>query len=295
MGTPMAEWWKDYEQLAHLFERAFRPLQEVLHDIWMDDAAGEPRQLDVAIFVAGEEGLHGFAEVQKRKSKVGLKDFGDWIYKMQTLGASELVALSEAGFARTVRKHVEELHAGRVRLARIYEIPDGAIEELGTRFIGIHGLENLWRFPGVFYQTVDDEISAIAGNPVDVHAKSFTHVASGARLSLMDVVLSAGIRPTALAGDYYNATIDLGGELLWGDKRLKRLMACIEIKPRIQKTPNRFFAYAEEFPIPGRRGICCVAELMIDGKPATMRVVAVPTESDVLVSGQLSLTSHDPS
>ena len=62
----------------------------------------------------GEQAVSIFVEIQKRTGKVGMKDFGNWVYKMQTLPAKGLVGLSEAGFTQPVLKHVKRLHQNSV-------------------------------------------------------------------------------------------------------------------------------------------------------------------------------------
>jgi hypothetical protein len=121
-GSKNKEWWKDHEQLGLVFESTFRPLQEIVKNVWQRDIVGVYRQLDIGIFENEEKVVSGFVEIQKRAGKVGVKDFGNWIYKMQTLGAKELVALSEAGFTQPVFTHVRQLHANSVKLARIYQL-----------------------------------------------------------------------------------------------------------------------------------------------------------------------------
>src|SRR5262245_23537698 len=89
-GSKNKEWWKDQEQLGFVFERAFRPLQEVHRNTRQRDIVGVLRQLDVGIIEKGHKAVSAFVEIQKRAGKVGMKDFGNWIYKMQTLAAKEL-------------------------------------------------------------------------------------------------------------------------------------------------------------------------------------------------------------
>ncbi len=284
------EWWKDQEQLGFLFERAFRPFQEIHRNTKQRDIVGVLRQLDVGIIEAGQKAVSAFVEIQKRVCKVGMKDFGGWIYKMQTLEAKELVALSEAGFTRPVFKHVKQLHANSVRLARIYQIPDGKIETPLTQFMGILGqIENKWGFAAVFYQTDKDEISAMPlGN---VEEKVFDQPKGGPRVSLMDII-RAHAKDVAWQNSQFHAmTINLDRGLSWQGNTLKRLMICVEYRRKVTSVANRFFAYDEEYPVKHRRGLCVVAELELDGKPATGEFVAIPTEGDVLLSGQL--TVHD--
>jgi hypothetical protein len=97
-------WWKSQEEIASIFERLFRPIEERVR-------VGVMRQLDVGVIDerAGENRIIALVEVQKRKARVGIEDLGTWIYKKQTLNAQELVAVSEQGFTRSAIKHVQQL------------------------------------------------------------------------------------------------------------------------------------------------------------------------------------------
>jgi len=65
-------------------------------------------------------------------------------------------------------------------------------------------------------------------------------------------------------------------------------MLCVEYRSTLSRATNHFYAYDEEYPVKNRRGICVVSVLMIGDRRATLEIVAVPTEDDVLLSGQLS-------
>ncbi len=81
---PKRPWWKSHEIVSALFGRLVRPLEtEVLHDTRQMDVVGKLRRLDVGVIdpTAGEQRVIALVEVQKRKTKVALDHFGDWIYK----------------------------------------------------------------------------------------------------------------------------------------------------------------------------------------------------------------------
>jgi len=267
-GSKNKEWWKDQEQLGFVFERAFRPFQEVHRNTKQRDIVGVLRQLDVGIIEKGQKAVSAFVEIQKRAGKVGMKDFGDWVYKMQTLAAKELMALSEAGFTRPVFKHVKQLHAKSVKLARIYQIPDGKIEKPFTQFMGVLGqIENKWGLAAVFYQTDKDEISAMPlGN---VEEKVFDQPRGDPRVSLMDIIRGIKKDVAWQNSQFHALTINLEGRLSWQGDTLKRLMICVEYRRKVANVANRFFAYDEEYPMKHRRGLCVVANLTLDGKPAS--------------------------
>lgn len=289
-GSKNKEWWKDQEQLGLVFERAFRPLQQVHRNTKQRDIVGVLRQLDVGIIEKGQKAVSAFVEIQKRAGKVGMKDFGNWIYKMQTLAAKELVALSEAGFTQPVFKHVRQLHANSVKLARIYQLADGKIEKPNTEFMGFLGaIENKWGFAAVFYQTDKDEISAMPlGN---VEEKVLDQPEGGPRVSLMDIIRHHEKDVAWQNSQFHTLTINLERRLSWQGNTLKRLMICVEYRRKVANATNRFFAYDEEYPMKNRRGLCVVSDFKLDGKPATAEFVAIPTEDDVLLSGQI--TVHD--
>ncbi|MDX1963362.1 MAG: hypothetical protein SFX18_09430 [Pirellulales bacterium] len=278
-----AQWWKDQEQLGFVFERAFHPFENVHRNTKQRDAVGVLRQLDVGIIEKGKRSVRAFVEIQKRAVKVGIEDFGNWIYKMQTLKAKELIALSEAGFTQPVFKHVKELHPRSVRLARIYQVEDGRIENPLTEFMGVLGaVENKWGFAAVFYQTDKNEVSSMSISPED---KVFDHP-SGPSLSLMDFIRH--FKVDWENSQFHALTCDLEEGFSWRGNVLRRLMLCVEYRRKISKAKNIFYAYEEEYPVKHRRGICVVSDFMIGDNRAIMEIVAVPTQDDVLLSGQVS-------
>jgi DNA invertase Pin-like site-specific DNA recombinase len=102
-------WWKTHQKLAFLFEKLLNPLEAaILHDTRQRDVVGILRQLDVGIIdqTAGVTQVKSFVEVQKRKKKIGVEDFGSWDYKRRTLNAGEITIISEIGFSAPVLAHV---------------------------------------------------------------------------------------------------------------------------------------------------------------------------------------------
>jgi hypothetical protein len=111
---------------------------------------------------ADEHRVVALVEVQRRKSKVGLEDFGNWIYKRDTIKAKELVAVSESGFAKSVIDHTRKLHPDSVRLGTLHEVTTGLIGEFNSNCLGITRILDLWWFASIFVQYADpDEIVAI--------------------------------------------------------------------------------------------------------------------------------------
>ena len=282
-GSKNEEWWKDQEQLGFVFERAFHPFENVQRNTKQRDVVGVLRQLDVGIVEKGQTSVRAFVEIQKRTGKVGIEDFGNWIYKMQTLEAKELIALSESGFTKPVFKHVKQLHPQSVKLARIYPLENGKIKRPITEFMGVFGgVENNWGFAAIFYQTDKNEISSMSIAPED---KVFDHP-SGPSLSLMDFIRQ--FKVDWQNSQFHALTCDLEEGFSWRGNALRRLMLCVEYRSTLSRATNHFYAYDEEYPVKNRRGICVVSVLMIGDRRATLEIVAVPTEDDVLLSGQLS-------
>jgi hypothetical protein len=172
MSTKQKPWWKLHEEIPSVFERLFRPIeQQVLHDTRHRDVVGVLRQLDVGVIDerANDKKVIAFVEVQKRKALVGMKDFGDWIYKQQTLRARELVIVSEEGFTQSVLKHVRKLHPERVRLGRLHEVETGFIERVNSTCLGIKRALTLWWIASIFVQYADaDEIVHVNSADLDL-------------------------------------------------------------------------------------------------------------------------------
>ena len=174
MRRPTKPWWKMQEEIAFLFEKLFRPIEDhVLHDTRQRDVVGVLRQFDVGVIdtASGEKNVLALVEVQKRKARVGIEDLGSWIYKQQTLKAKELVAVSEHGFTRSVIIHVQKLHAENVRLGKLHEVETGFIEQINSTCLGVTRRFDNWWFASIFVQYSDrDEIAVVPTSSLDVEA-----------------------------------------------------------------------------------------------------------------------------
>jgi hypothetical protein len=148
-----------------LGEKLFRPLEkEILYDTRERDIVGRLRQLDVGVIdsTSGENRVKALVEVQKRKSKVDLEDFGNWIYKRKTLQAQELIIVSEKGFTTSVVEHVKKLHSENVKLGILHEVDTGFIEQVDSTCLGITRILDQWWFASIFVQYGDaDEVATV--------------------------------------------------------------------------------------------------------------------------------------
>src|SRR6516164_714886 len=137
--------WLNQEKVVAVAEQLFQPLTaKVMYDVRHRDIVGVLRQMDVGVIDegCGKPRVHALVEVQKRQSKVGMKDFGSWIYKRDTLKAQELVAVSEKGFAASVLKHVHKLHPNNVRLGTLHQVEKGFLEKFGSTLEGLTRIFN---------------------------------------------------------------------------------------------------------------------------------------------------------
>jgi hypothetical protein len=258
------EWWRNHEQVAAVFETLYQPLEAlVVHDIRQRDVVGVMRQLDVGVIdeSSGERRVHAIVEVQKRKSKVGVEDLGSWIYKRDTLKASELVAVSERGFAASVLKHVKSLHGDTVRLGTLHEIETGLIERFNSRCLGIVRIYDQFGFASIFVQFGDvDEIKPIDLQGLDYEANIFG--ATSPMGIIRQIEAQSGSLPT---GSMLALNCDMTGTAHQYDGRpLKRILITCEKQRRIWEPTTRFYTYDEVHPSPGQRGIAVISTFRVD-------------------------------
>ena len=232
------QWWKTQEMTA-IFERLFRPIEvQVLHDTRQRDVVGVMRQLDVGVIDerAGEKRVVSLVEVQKRKARVGLEDLGSWIYKQRTLGARELVVVSERGFTRPALAHVRQLHADRVRLGKLHEVETGFIERINTTLLGITRIFDLWWFASIFIQYADaDEIARVDTNGLDLEVPIFGDA------SVMGLIrhgeAAVGQVPP---GQMHALIVEVDRRLSYSGRPLKRVLITAEKQGRIWDSQRRF-------------------------------------------------------
>ena len=145
-------WWKIQEEVSFLFKKLFRPLErEILHGTRQRDIVGVLRQLDVGVIDSGivHNRVKSLVEVQKRQSKVGIEDFGSWIYKRNTLQADELIIISQEGFTRSVIAHAKREN---VKLGMLRQVETGFIQQIDSTVLGATRVWDKWWFASIFVQ-----------------------------------------------------------------------------------------------------------------------------------------------
>jgi hypothetical protein len=283
-------WWKQHEEVAAVFERLFHPLEKaVVHDTRRRDVVGQLRQLDVGVIDNSNKQVHSLVEVQKRKAKVGIEDFGNWVYKRDTLNAKELVVVSEMGFSNGVIEHVKKLHPNRVRLGRLHHADTGFIERINSTCLGITRVWDLWWIASIFVQYQDaDEIEFVTLNGLDTEAKIF-----GAA-SPMDLVRhmekSKGNQPASIMHSFI---FDVTGPppLSFNGRPLKRVLITTEKQQRIWEPVTRFYAYDEIHPTKFQKGIAIISTFRVDAsRKGALKMVIVPDDEgvggDARIAGQ---------
>lgn len=269
-------WWKTHEEVSHLFEKLFRPLeQHVLHDIRERDVVGKLRQLDVGVIdpIAGERRVKALVEVQKRKRKVDVGEFGSWIYKRDTLQASELVIVSEQGFTKAVVSHAKNLHSDRVRLGQLYEVETGWIEASGSTLLGITRMLDVWWFASIFVRYTDtNDVGYVRLETVpDTEEKIFGPA------SPMDLIRHAEKELGDQPSGRMNALCINAPGLSYENRPIDWVMITAEKQRRIWDAATRFYSYKEVFPKNTQRGIAVISEFRVDAsRSGALTLVIVP-------------------
>jgi hypothetical protein len=284
-------WWKTHEEMAFLFEKLWRPFEtEVLHDTRQRDIVGILRQLDVGIIDAssGERKVKAFVEVQKRQNVVGIEDFGNWIYKRDTLQARELVVVSEKGFSKSVVSHVKKLFPDSVRLGTLHEVETGLIAEIDSTFLGITRVLEKWWFASLFVQYDDNSEIAIHPLPSNSEEKIF------GRASPMDLIRFVEKEQGECASGRMNSFLILAEGILEISRRpLKTVMMTAEKQKKIWEPITKFYAYSEVFPSSSERGIATISTFNVDGnRQGTLILVISPditnsSGTNAKVAGQI--------
>lgn len=285
-------WWKIQEEVSFLFEKLFRPLErEILHDTRQRDIVGVLRQLDVGVINSGsvQSPVKALVEVQKRKSKVGIEEFGSWIYKRSTLRADELIIVSREGFTRAVVAHAKREN---VRLGMLREVDTGYIKDIDSTFLGTTRVWNKWWFASIFVQYEDsDEIDVIEPQP-DYETKIFGPASPMDLIRMVEK--NQGNRPS---GQMLTFRVKGNGKLSYRERPLKVVMITAEKQRRIWNPKAHFFAYDEVYPNRAARGIAMVSEFRWDdARSGTLILVISPDidhvtgERDARIAGQFEFT-----
>jgi hypothetical protein len=293
------EWWRNHEEVVAVFERFFQPLEAtVLHDTRQRDVVGVSRQLDVGIFddITGERRVRGLVEVQKRKSKVGMEDLGSWIYKRDTLNASELVVVSESGFATPVLKHVKTLHHDTVRLGTLHETQTGFLERINSTCLGITRIYDTTWFAAILVQFADaDEIKLINLQGLNTEEKIFGGQ-SPMDLVRLNEAQSGGPVPGTMHTLIYEG---IEGALSFDGRPLSRIIITYEKQRRIWEPQTRFYAYDEVHPNLGQKGIAIISTFRVDeARTGKLTLVISPDPEKVTgnyarIAGQFEFVGID--
>ena len=290
MSTKQKPWWKVHEEISSIFEKLFRPIeQRVSHDTRHRDVVGVLRQLDVGVIDerANDKKVIALVEVQRRKAPVGIEDLGNWIYKQQTLGARELVIVSEKGFTQPVLKHVRQLHSDQVRLGRLHETKTGFINRINSTCLGIKRALTIWWIASIFVQYADaDEIVYVNSSGLDFEAPLFGIVGRNGRgtsaMGLLRQQESSGGQVPS--GQMHGLVVDIADSSLTysAGRPLRRILITAEKQRRIWEPRTRFFAYDEVHPKNMQRGIAIISTFRVDdSRSGTLTLVVTPDEENV--------------
>jgi hypothetical protein len=261
----------------------------VLHDVRHRDVAGAMRQLDVGVIDdgSGERRVHALVEVQRRRSKVDVKDLGNWIYKRDTLGAKELVAVSERGFTASVLKHARKIHKDTVRLGVLHEVQTGLIERFNSTCLGITRVFDLSWFAAIFVQFADaDQIVPINVQGLNVEEKIFETA------SPMDIVrFHEGQTGAPAPGIMYSLIGEIGG-LSYNGRSLKRVILVYEKQRRIWDPATTFYTYDEVHPTQGQKGIAIVSTFRVDESRTGKLTLVVSPDAEALSGNQVRIAGQ---
>jgi len=110
--------WKAAEKLVAAIEKSLAPDATVEHDVQLPVLGqNRSRQCDVVLRVGKKPRDQFFiVEVQQRGSKPDINTFGGWLRKMEEVGASGLICVSEAGFPDSIIQDVAQRIGPKVRL-----------------------------------------------------------------------------------------------------------------------------------------------------------------------------------
>jgi hypothetical protein len=289
-------WWRIHEEVAALFERLIQPIEAaVQHDVRHRDVVGVLRQLDVGVIDEsyGERRVHAFVEVQKRSEKVGMKDFGNWIYKLETLPAKELIIVSEVGFSASVLRHVRQRYAKTVRLGVLHETETGFIERINSTCLGLDRVLDQWWFASIFVQFADaDEIARVEMSGLNTEENIFSQI------SPMGLIRFAeSVNGDIPAGRMQSLIIEADEHLRYLGRPIRRILITAEKQRLIWEPQTKFYAYEEIHPQNEQRGIAIISNFKVDAsRTGTLTLVISPDPANIAgnnarIAGQLEFTS----
>jgi len=93
--------WSIVERVAAALEKCLDPAARVEWNVRLPVVDGTPartRQCDVVVRIGEEPRVTtSIVEVQDRKSRPSLSEFGGWIHKLREVGAQHLICVSRSG------------------------------------------------------------------------------------------------------------------------------------------------------------------------------------------------------
>tara|TARA_B100000315_G_scaffold84339_1_gene77303 strand:+ start:1581 stop:2465 length:885 start_codon:yes stop_codon:yes gene_type:complete len=122
--------WEELEHLVKLIEKSISPNSNVERDIDLPvlvSSSGRTRQCDIVIRsgVPPRETI-SIVEVQDRSRKVEIGDLGNWLNKLDEVGAQHLICVSHHDFPESIKEKAM-LSGQKIRLMTLKEIPEDKI------------------------------------------------------------------------------------------------------------------------------------------------------------------------
>lgn len=193
--------WKAAEELVAAIEKSLAPEARVEHDVQLPVLGQDRfRQCDVVIRMGRLPREQIFiVEVQKRKEKPDINTFGGWLRKMEEVGASGLICVSEAGYPDSIIQDVARRVGPKVRLVTldpmtgrpqgmpIHLVPEIIRSTYKIRNVDVAGVK-VYRVPGE--EARDDAITHVSylKNAALSHDKSRTSAGP------LSAVIQAGLK-----------------------------------------------------------------------------------------------------
>ena len=117
---------KDLERLVRFIEQSITPGSTVEHNVNLPvigSSGNHYRQCDVVIRTGPKvRETVTIVEVQDRVDKTEIGELGDWLYKLEQVGAQHLICVSRHEFPTSIKEEAVR-HGNTVRLITLKEIP----------------------------------------------------------------------------------------------------------------------------------------------------------------------------
>lgn len=120
--------WESIEKLVAILEKFITPNSRVEHNVKLP-ILGSPtkrkRQFDAVItLTSGSKIFTIVVEVQKRKSKPTIGMFHSWVTKMESVGATQLICVSEKGYPKSIFEEVQIKYGKKITLMTLKAFDD---------------------------------------------------------------------------------------------------------------------------------------------------------------------------